>query len=127
MTVTPSQTSRHRYLLPEERGRRSGTLSLLMVAVTVAMFVAAWAAGTFLQIVVFDLDEQESLANAGAWGYVAGAGLIGLMIAPALAGIVFGARARHSAARRLGTTGIVVNVLIVTYLVIASAAGLMFG
>ena len=126
MTVTSSPSVRRRYSLPDERGRRLGALSLLMVPLMAAVSVAAWAVGTFLQFVVFDLAEQESLAEAGAWGYVAAACLIVLMVAPAIAGIGLGVRARAFAERRLGTVGIVVNALIAVYLVVANSAGLMF-
>ena len=62
MTVTPSQPDRQALRLPQQRGRRFGILSLLMVAVSIPVYGAAWAVGTFLQLVVFDLDEQESLS-----------------------------------------------------------------
>lgn len=127
MAVTESQPDRHRHGLPGERGRRLGAWSLAMVAVTVAVFMVAWAVGTFLQLVVFDLDDQESLSEAGVWGYLAGVFLIGLIVAPALAGIVLGARARDLSESRLGTAGIVVNSLIAGYLVLASVVGLVFG
>ena len=126
MAVAPSRPDWRPYRLPEERGRRYGTLSLLMVAATAPALALAWAAGTVLGL-VFDLDEQETLAEAGAWGYVAGACLIGFMVAPALAGIVLGARARALRERRLGTMGIVVNALVATYLVVTSVGGLVFG
>lgn len=127
MTITDSHPGRRRLRLPRERGRRLATWSLAMVVVTGAALVLAWAVGTFLGLVVFDLDEQESLSEAGPWGYVAGVFLIGLMVAPALLGIVLGARARHLSEPRLGTAGVVVNSLIAAYLVLASVAGLVFG
>jgi len=123
--VTPSH--RHRFSLPEEPGRRAATQSLLMVAATVAAAVVAGIVGTFLQFVVFDLEEQELLPEAGVWGYVAGFFLLALMVLPALVGIVLGVRARRLGERRLGTTGIVVNALIATYLVVTLAATLLFG
>lgn len=127
MTITHSHPGRGRLGLPRERGRRLGAWSLAMVVVTGVALVLAWAVGTFLGLVVFDLDEQESLSEAGAWGYVSGVFLIGLMVAPAVAGIVLGTRARHLAEHRLGTAGIVVNSLIAAYLVLTSIAGLAFG
>ena len=123
--VTPPQ--RHRFSLPEDPGRRVATQSLVMVAATAAAAVVAGLVGTFLQFVVFDLEEQELLPEAGVWGYVAGFFLLALMVLPAVVGLVFGARARRLGERRLGTTGIVVNAVIGTYLVSTFAATLLFG
>ncbi len=123
--VTPSH--RHRLSLREEPGRRAATQSLLMVAATMAAAVVAGIIGTFLQLVVFDLEEQELLPEASVWGYVAGLFLLALMVLPTLAGIVFGARARRLGEGRLGTTGIVVNSLIASYLVVTLAATFLFG
>jgi MFS family permease len=123
--VTPSH--RHRFSLPEEPGRRAATQSLLMVAATAAAAVFAGIVGTFLQFVVFDLEEQELLPEAGVWGYIAGFFLLALMVLPAVVGMVLGVRARRLGERRLGTTGIVVNALIATYLVFTLAASLLFG
>ena len=75
----------------------------------------AWAVGTFLQVVVFDLEDQESIRHAGAWGYVAGLFLLALTALPALAGISLGIRARHLGERSRGAAGVVVNALIVAY------------
>jgi len=102
-------------------------LSLLMVAGTAVALLVAGAVGTFLQVVVFDLEEQESIGHAGAWGYAAGFFLLALMMLPPLAGIVLGIRARRLGARRRGTAGFVVNVLIVAYLVIPGIAFILFG
>ena len=123
--VTPSQ--RHRFSLPDEPGRRIATQSLLMVAATAAAAVVAGIVGTFLQFVVFDLGEQELLPEAGVWGYFAGFFLLALMVLPAVVGMVLGVRARRLGERRLGTTGIVVNAVIATYLVFTFAATLLFG
>jgi len=103
------------------------TQSLLMVAATAAAAVLAGIVGTFLQFVVFGLEEQELLREAGFWGYVAGFFLLSLMVLPAVVGMVLGGRARRLGERRLGTTGIAVNAAIATYLVFASAATLLFG
>jgi hypothetical protein len=123
--VTPPQ--RHRFSLPEDPGRRVATQSLLMVAATAVAAVVAGIVGTFLQFVVFDLEEQELLPEAGVWGYVAGLFLFALMVLPAVVGMVLGVRARGLGERRLGTTGIVVNAVIGTYLVFTFAATLLFG
>ena len=125
MPVTPSR--RHRFSLPEEPGRRVAIQSLLMVAATAAAAVVAGIVGTFLQFVVFDLEEQELLSEAGVWGYVAGFFLLALMVLPAVVGIVLGVRSRRLGERRLGTTGIVVNAVIATYLVVTFATTLLFG
>jgi hypothetical protein len=98
-----------------------------MVAGTAVAVLAAGALGTFLQLVVFDLEEQESIGRAGAWGYVAGFFLLALMALPACAGISLGIRARRLGERRRGTTGLVVNALIVAYLVIPAVAFILFG
>jgi hypothetical protein len=93
-----------------------------MVAATALAGLVAGAAGTFLQLFVFDLEEQQLLSEAGAWGYVAAFFLLALMVAPASAGIVLGVRARRLGERRLGTTGIVVNALVAFYFVLAAVA-----
>ena len=98
-----------------------------MVAATAGATVVAWIVGTFLGLVVFDLEEQELLSEAGAWGYVAGFFLLALMLLPAVIGVVLGVRARHLGERRLGTAGIVVNGVISTYLAFTFAATLLFG
>lgn len=125
MPVTPSR--RHGFALPEESGRRVATQSLLMVAATAAATVVAWIVGTFLQFVVFDLEEQELLLEAGVWGYLAGFFLLALMVLPAVVGMVLGVRARRLGERRLGTTGVVVNAVVASYLVFTLAATLLFG
>jgi hypothetical protein len=89
-----------------------------MVAATVAASVVAGIVGSFVQLVVFDLKEQELLYEAGVWGYVVGLSLLALMVLPAVAGVVLGMRARRLAEKRLGTTGVVVNTLIGTFLVV---------
>lgn len=124
MPVTPPQ--RHPFS-PEDPGRRVATQSLLMVAATAVAAVVAGIVGTFLQFVVFDLEEQELLPEAGVWGYLAGLFLLALMVLPAVVGVVLGVRARRLGERRLGTTGIVVNAVIGTYLVFTFAATLLFG
>jgi len=125
LPVSPS--SRHRFSLPEEPGRRVATQSLLMVAATVAGGVVAGIIGTFLQFVVFDLGEQELLTEAGVWGYVAAVLLLALMVLPAVTGIALGVRARRLGENRLGTTGMIVNAVVATYLVFTVAATLLFG
>jgi hypothetical protein len=123
--VTPPQ--RHRFSLPQDQGRRVATQSLLMVAATVVAAVVAGIVGTFLQFVVFDLGEQELLTEAGVWGYVAAVLLLALMVVPAVTGIALGVRARRLGEHRRGTTGIIVNAVVATYLVFTVAATLLFG
>jgi hypothetical protein len=98
-----------------------------MVPLTAAALITAGAVGTFLQFEVFDLEEQELLSKAGEWGYIAGFVLLALMALPGLVGILLGVRARHLGERRLGATGIVVNVLIAALVVIPAAVNLLFG
>jgi hypothetical protein len=71
---------------------------------------------------VFDLEEQQLLSEAGAWGSVAAFLLLALMVIPASAGITLGVRARRVGEARLGTIGIVVNVLVASYLVVTAVA-----
>ena len=127
MALPVSPSSRPRFSLPEEPGRRVATQSLLMVAATVAGGVVAGIIGTFLGIVVFDLGEQALLTEAGVWGYVAAVLLLALMVLPAVTGIALGVRARRLGEHRLGTTGMIVNAVIATYLVFTVAATLLFG
>jgi hypothetical protein len=118
---------RHRFSLPVEPGRRAAAWSLLMVAGTAVALLVAGVVGTFLQVVVFDLEEQQSLGHAGAWGYVAGFFLLAQMSLPALAGIILGVRALRLGERGRGTAGFVANVLIVVYLVVPGIAYILFG
>jgi hypothetical protein len=103
------------------------TQSLLMVVATAGAAAVAGIIGTFLQLVVFDLGEQELLIEAGVWGYVAAVLLLALMVLPAALGMVLGVGAYRLGERRLGTTGIVVNAVVAAYLVLTVAATLLFG
>ena len=96
-----------------------------MVAATAVAGLIAGAAGTLLQLVVFDLEEGQLLSEAGAWGYVTAFFLVALMVTPAAVGIVLGIRARRLGERRLGTAGIVVNTLVASYLVVTAIAFLV--
>lgn len=127
MATSLPPAHRHRFSLPVEPGRRAATLSLLMVPGSVVALLVAGAVGTFLGVVVFDLQEQESIGHAGAWGYVAGCFLLALIALPSLAGISLGIRARRLGERRRGTTAFVANVLIVAYLVIPGIAFILSG
>ena len=127
MAVPVTPPKRHRFSLPQDPGRRVATESLLMVAATAVAAVVAGIIGTFLQFVVFDLGEQELLTEAGVWGYVAAVLLLALMVLPGVMGIVLGIRARRLGEHRLGTTGMIVNTAIGTYLVFTVAATLLFG
>jgi hypothetical protein len=98
-----------------------------MVAATVVAAVVAGIVGTFLQLVVFNLGDQELLTEAGMWGYVAAVLLLALMVLSAVTGIVLGVRARRLGEHRRGTTGIIVNAVVATYLVFTVAATLLFG
>jgi hypothetical protein len=83
MAVPVSSAHRHRFSLPEEPPRRVAVWSLLMVAATAVAGLIAGVAGTFLQFVVFDLEEQQLLSEAGAWGHIAAFFLLALMVVPA--------------------------------------------
>lgn len=98
-----------------------------MVAATAVAAVVAGIVGTFLGFVVFGLDEQELLTEAGVWGYVAAVLLLALMVLPAVTGIALGVRARRLGEHRRGTTGMIVNAVVAVYLVFTVAATLLFG
>lgn len=125
MGVPVAPSHGHRFSLPDEPARRVAVWSLLMVAATAVAGLIAGAAGTFLQFVVFGLEEQQLLSEAGAWGYVTAFFLVALMVIPASVGIVLGVRARRLGERRLGTTGIVVNAVVASYLVVTAIAFLV--
>lgn len=127
MAVPGSPSRRHRFSLPREPARRAATWSVLMVPTSAFAVMIGGAVGTLLQFAVFDLEEQELLSEAGAWGYVAGFCLVALMVLPAVVGIVLGARGRRFGERRLGTMGIVANALIAAYVVITGVGALLFG
>jgi hypothetical protein len=117
----------HRLSLPTEPGQREGTLSLLTVAATLGALLIATALGMFFQQVVFDLQEEQLLTDAGFWGYVVAVFLATFIVLPALVGIVLGVRAWRLDAFRLGATGIVVNALIAVWLLIAHFVTLVLG
>ena len=98
-----------------------------MVAASAVALMVGSAVGTFLQLTVFGLEEQQLLSEAGAWGYVAAVCLVVLMVVPAVIGIVLGLRGRRLGERRLGTTGIVVNSLTAAYLVFTAVGMLLLG
>jgi sterol desaturase/sphingolipid hydroxylase (fatty acid hydroxylase superfamily) len=125
MRVRVAPSHRHRFSRPDEPARRLAVWSLLMIAATAVAGLIAGAAGTFLQFVVFDLEEQQLLSEAGAWGYVTAFFLVALMVIPASVGVVLGLRARRLGERRLGTTGIVANALVASYLVVTAIAFLV--
>jgi hypothetical protein len=127
MTAHVTSSHRRRFSLPEEPGRRAATESMLMVAATMAATVVAWIMGTIIGSAVFDLEEQELLTTAGAWGYIVALLLTALMVIPATIGVALGVRARRLGERRLGTTGIAVNAVIAVYLVVTLAGTLLFG
>jgi hypothetical protein len=83
--------------------------------------------GTFLQLVVFELDEEQLLYEAGPWGTLGAVALVAVMVLPAVAGVAFGIRGRRLGERRLGTAGIVANAAIACYVVVAAGAGLLLG
>ena len=98
-----------------------------MVAASAVALMVGGAIGTFLQLTVFDLEEQQLLSEAGVWGYVAAFCLVVLMVLPAVIGIVLGMRGRRLGERRLGTAGVVVNALTAAYLVLTGVGALLPG
>jgi len=116
-----------RLSLPTEPGPRQGSLSLLMVAATLGALLIAGALGMFFQHVVFGLQEEQLLTDAGFRGYVVAVLLAAFVVLPALVGVVLGVRARRLGAPRLGTTGIVVNALIAVWLLTAHSVPLILG
>jgi MFS family permease len=127
MAVRGAAWDRHRLSLPTDPARRAATWSLVMVAASVVTLTIGSAVGTFLQFWVFDLEEQQLLSEAGAWGYGAGFCLLALTVLPPVVGVVLGRRGRRLGERRLGTAGILVNALIVAYLVITGVGTLLAG
>jgi len=127
MAIPGAPWHRDRLSLPADPARRVATWSLLMVAASAVALMIGGAVGTFLQFWVFDLEEQQLLSEAGAWGYVAAFCLVVLMVLPAMIGILLGVRGRRLGERRLGTTGIVVNALIAAYLVLTGVGTLLVG
>jgi hypothetical protein len=126
MALQLDSSHRHRFSLPDEPAR-AAKWSLLMVVASAGMLVVAGLLGTFLQLVVLGLEEQETLPEAGAPGYVAMGFLLALMLLPALAGMALGVRARRLGERRLGTTGMIANAAIAAYLVLSTAATVVLG
>jgi hypothetical protein len=127
MTRLAAPSSRLRLSSSASPARRLATCSILMVAASAGALIVGSAAGAVLQLAVFDLEEQQLLTEAGAWGYVAAFCLVSLMVLPAVVGIALGVRARHLGERRLGTTGILLNALTVAYLVLTGVGALLLG
>lgn len=125
MSVPVTPPHRNWFSLPEEPARRLATWSLLMVAATVVMLVIVGVVGTYLLTEVFDLNEGELLTEAGTWGYVTAFLLLALLALPCLAGILLGVRARRLGEQSRGTTGILVNALILAFFVVPAAANLL--
>ena len=76
---------------------------------------------------VLDLSEGDLLTDAGVWGVIAAVPLMLLVVAPQIVGIVLGVKARRQGERRLGTTGVIVNAAIGTFLLLTSVAQLVIG
>jgi hypothetical protein len=122
MTLTATPSRRRRISLSDPSARDVAIWSLLMAAATPVVGLVVGAVGTFLQFVVFDLEEQQLLSDAGAWGYVSAVALFALMVIAPSAGLVLGVRARRLGERRLGAVGAVVNALVVSYLAVTAVA-----
>ena len=107
-------------------GRRLAIASLLMVPAVFVSYLIAYFVGAGL-LNALDLDEGDSLTEAGAWGVIAAVPLMVLVVAPQIIGIVLGVRSRRLGERRLGTTGIIVNAVIAAFLLLTSFAQLVMG
>ena len=127
MVMRTGPRGRQRFALPADPGARTATESLLMAAGTVVALLVAAVAGTLLQTAVFHLEEQQSIAHAGAWGYLAGFLLIALTILPALAGAILAIRARRLGERSRGNLAFAINVSIAALLGIPAIASILFG
>jgi hypothetical protein len=107
-------------------GRRLAIASLLMVPALAVSYVAAYVVGVAVQG-AFGLAEDELLKEAGAGGVIAGFGVMLLAVAPQIAGVVLGVKARRLGERRLGTAGVVANAAIAAYLLLVSMLTLVLG
>lgn len=107
-------------------GRSLAIASLLMVPALVVSYVAAYFVGVAVQG-AFGLAENELLKEAGAGGVIAGFGVMLLAVAPQIAGVVLGVKARRLGERRLGTAGVVANAAIAAYLLLVSTLTLVLG
>jgi hypothetical protein len=112
--------------LPREArpGRRLAIASLLMAPALVVSYVAAFFVGIAFQSAL-GLAEDELLTEAGLWSAAAAVLLIVLIDIPQIVGIVLGVKGRRLGARRLGTTGVVVNTAIAAYVLLSSVLQLM--
>jgi hypothetical protein len=99
----------------------------MMAAGTVVALIVAGAVGTVLQVVVFHLEEQESIGHAGAWGYLAGFLLIALTVLPAVAGVILAIRAQRLGERSRGNLAFAINISVAALLVIPAIANILFG
>jgi hypothetical protein len=120
--------SLHRGQFPSRArpGRRLAISSLLMVPALFVSYLVAYFVGAAVMSAL-DLSEGDLLTEAGAWGVIAAVPLLLLVVAPQIVGIVLGVKARRLGERRLGTTGVIVNAAIGTFLLLTSAAQLALG
>jgi hypothetical protein len=106
----------------EDRGRRLGIWSLLMVPALLLSLVASSVVG-YAIMQALDLADSETLYSAGAVGYVAALLVTLLILVPQAVGIWLALRARRLGATGLGTVGLVVNAVIAGFWLLALVAG----
>lgn len=126
MSVSMTPLDRGHSSSGDRPGRRSAIASLLMVPALVVSYVAAYFVGVAVQG-AFGLAENELLKEAGAGGVIAGFGVMLVAVAPQIAGVVLGVKARRLGERRLGTAGVVANAAIAAYLLLVSTLTLVLG
>lgn len=110
MTV-PSGVQTTNALSREERGRRLGIWSLLMVPAMLLSMVVSSVVG-YAALRALDLADTETLFSGGTVGYLAAVLVTLLLLVPQAVGIWLALRARRLGATRLGTAGLVVNAFI---------------
>jgi hypothetical protein len=117
-TGAPSTRGRTR----EDRGRRLGIWSLLMVPALLLSLVVSSVVG-YAIMQALDLADTETLYSAGAVGYVAAVLVTLLMLVPQAVGIWLALRARRLGATGLGTVGLVVNSVIAGFWLLVLVVG----
>ena len=99
----------------EERGRRLGTWSLLMLVMLVLSAILAAVFGMFM-LGRRDLEGSEPMSVQGAYGWMVWAVSTAILLVPMAIGLVLGFKARRLGAKRLGLAGILIDgVILVGY------------
>ena len=121
MSVPTGAPSTHG-MTREDRGRRLGIWSLLMVPALLLSLVVSSVVG-YAIMQALDLADTETLYSAGAVGYVAAVLVTLLMLVPQAVGIWLALRARRLGATGLGTVGLVVNSVIAGFWLLVLVVG----